>query len=219
MGVVIDVTGQRFGRLIVLGKADPNLKKSKNKSPLYECKCDCGKRVFAYGNYLRAGRTKSCGCLQRDFAKQQGTHYQSKTPLYSCWRHIKQRCTKTNCDSYKNYGGRGITMCDEWLNSFENFRDWALANGYSEKLTIDRIDNNGNYEPSNCRWTTRKEQQNNRRAVRLIEYNGRTMTASQWSEYFGMPYTSFLWRINHGWTMERIDATPTRRGRNGYNSP
>ena len=123
---------------------------------------------------------------------------------------MRSRCYNSNNPDFKHYGGRGIKICEEWYGSYSCFRDWSLSNGYSENLTIDRIDVNGNYEPSNCRWSTRKEQSLNTRSNRYIEYNGETKTLSEWSKIFGLYHKTISYRLNHGWSVEKALTTPTR---------
>ena len=152
---------------------------------------------------MTRGRIRSCGCRHEQ-------HGMTKDRLYHEWTDMRKRCSKTYIKSFPQYGGRGIKVCDEWENSFIAFRDWALANGYSDNLTIDRIDVNGNYEPSNCRWVTKKEQGNNKRNNRVLAHNGKTQTLTQWAEETGIPYSCLQKRIKYGWSVERILTTPVR---------
>lgn len=158
---MIDLTGRTFGRLTVLG---PHGKIGRRF--WWECRCTCGVTKSICGDNLKSGRTNSCGCLRKE--GNQWSHGRSHTSLYNSLRAMKERCRLKSHPGYKNYGGRGITVCEEWCqpkSGAVNFINWALANGYSEGLTIDRIDVNGNYEPSNCRWVTMKEQSQNKRKV------------------------------------------------------
>lgn len=133
------------------------------------------------------------------------------TRLYEIWRSLKKRCLNPKTEQYSNYGGRGITVCDEWRDSFQAFYDWAMANGYRDDLTLDRIDGNGNYEPSNCRWATWKEQQNNRRNNHFITYNGETKTLKQWSEQVGIDWDILYSRLKKGWSVEKALTTKARQ--------
>lgn len=139
------------------------------------------------------------------------THNLSTTPLYRVWASIKKRCYNPNESNYARYGGRGIEVCPEWRNDFKAFYDWAMANGYRDDLSIDRIDVNGNYEPDNCRWATVKEQANNRRNSRLITYNGVTHTMTEWGDLVGIK-ASVIWkRLQRGWSVEATLTTPLKR--------
>jgi hypothetical protein len=201
MGIFVDLSGQKFGMVTVVSRAS-----SRNKDTFFNCKCDCGKIFIARADHLRRGETRSCGCQIVEAAKRAlTTHGMTDTQLYRIYRGMIKRCEKPNSEQARLYKGRGIKVCDEWHN-FETFRDWSLTNGYSENLTIDRIDNNGNYEPSNCRWADLITQANNKRTNRRIEYNGETKTLAQWARVFHIKYQKLWLRLKRGWEFERAVA-------------
>lgn len=171
------------------------------------CKCDCGKEKAVPAWNLVSGQTASCGCKKKDIVNKTITHGQSYTRLYTIWVGMKQRCYYRKHKHYSEYGGRGITVCNEWKNNFQAFHDWSIANGYSDDLTIDRIDVNGIYSPENCQWVTQKEQNNNTRNNHFLEYNGEIHTISEWSKITGIPRTTICNRIKYGWSIEKILAS------------
>lgn len=166
MDRLLDLTGQRFGRLTVQTLV-PYVRR-----PKWACICDCGSSLTLDGRRLRSGNTISCGCYKRErigaSKRTHGESGQNRTRLYGIWRGIIGRCNDPNNKNFKHYGARGIVVCGEWRNSYEPFRDWAVASGYRSDLTIDRIDNDGPYAPANCRWATQQEQNRNKRSLRPV---------------------------------------------------
>lgn len=168
----IDRTGQTFGRLTVLSRADDSVFKNGSRHVRWNCICNCGKEIIVDVTQLVTGHTKSCGCLRTDLlGKSNLKHGGYHDRLYKVFYNMKNRCYNENAGDYKYYGGRGITICDEWINSYESFKQWAYANGYDDsapkgQCTLDRIDVNGMYEPSNCRWVDMATQSRNRRNVK-----------------------------------------------------
>ena len=193
---LIDLSGNRFGKLTVTKRVGTMW-----GSPYYECMCDCGNTTFVSASNLRSGGTKSCG---------ECTHHNlSDTRIYGIYQGMKQRCLNVSNPSYKHYGERGIKICEEWLDDFMNFYNWSMDNGYADDLTIDRIDVNGNYEPSNCRWATREQQSNNTRRNHLVNYKGETHTMSEWAKILNLDYETIARRISaEGWDAERAFNTP-----------
>lgn len=184
-----NLTGLKFGKLTVIG-----IEQTLTRKTYWKCMCECGNYKIVRSDSLICGTVKSCGCLKKQQDRINLTanhsHKMSRTRLYHTWINMKSRCYNKNNKCYDIYGERGITVCDEWINSFESFKNWAAENGYSESLTLDRIDTNGNYEPDNCRWATPKEQANNRRTNHLITIDGTTKNLTQWCEYLGVKVTA-----------------------------
>ena len=211
--VMDEEIGKRYGRLTVIERAENHITSNGKQYRQYLCICDCGAYSIVQGARLRSGKTKSCGCLALESRTK---HSLQNTRLYAVWKHMKERCLNSNAPRFHNYGGRGITICDEWKNDFKTFYDWAIANGYREGLTIDRIDNNGNYEPSNCRWISNLEQQRNRSDNHFLTYNGETKTISEWSEITGINANTLHSRIVYrGWSVEKsLTTIPNRKVKN-----
>lgn len=209
------MTGQRFGKLVVLKRAEDYVLSSGRKLVQWLCLCDCGKEILVIGENLKKGNTTSCGCYKKDLMKQKQTkHGLSNTRISYIYSGMKDRCFNKNDKRYDNYGGRGITICNEWLgeDGFINFYNWAINNGYSENLTIDRIDTNGNYEPSNCRWETLEIQENNRTNNHMLTYNGETMTMAMWAKKMNMNYKTLATRILvYKWSTEDALTKPVRQ--------
>lgn len=202
MGNFVALTGRRFSKLTVIKRGDDYVSPKGYHSAAWLCRCDCGTESVVRGVYLKNGKTKSCGCLRVE-EPNRTTHGQSKTRLYKIWRSMRARCEREKDRNFENYGGRGVTVCDDWTQ-FENFMDWAYLHGYDESLSIDRIDNNGNYDPSNCRWVDMNVQANNTRHNHYITYKGATKTMSQWAKETGIGYHKLKDRINKcGWDIER----------------
>ena len=203
-GIIKDITGQRFGRLTVI----ENVGRDKHRQVIWRCKCDCGKETIIRGYSLRSGNTQSCGCLQDEVReKTHRTHGGVRTRLYTIWGGMKTRCLSPNEPCYQYYGGRGIKVCNEWL-SFDAFREWALSHGYRDDLTLDRINVDGNYEPSNCRWLTIQEQQSNKRSNRVIEFNGESHTLQEWANLIGISHATLIERIERWGSIQEALTIP-----------
>lgn len=198
-----DLTNKTFGYLTVLQLSEDQ---GNGKKPIvkWSCLCKCGKVITVKSDSLISGHTVSCGCKKI-------THgFANKERLYNTWKCMRQRCNNPNNKSYPNYGGKGVKICEEW-NDYSIFRSWALNNGYTDELSIDRINSNGNYEPSNCRWANDKVQMNNQTRNRKILFEGKEYTMSQLAEKFGLSYSAMQHRIERGWSMKRI-ANQKMRG-------
>lgn len=199
----INMIGKKYGRLTILNLHH----KDKNGRLFYLCRCDCGNEKIINGERIRNGKTKSCGCYNKEISKNKFTkHNMRYTKIYNVWRNIKERCASNN----KDYGGRGITICDEWKNDFMSFYNWAMQNGYVEKIengkniiSLDRIDVNGNYEPNNCRWATNDIQCNNKRNNLFVNYKDINYTIAQLSKKFNIKYEK-LRKAYHKGTINKL---------------
>ena len=197
-----DLTGQRFGMLTAV-----SISHRKGTRTYWNCKCDCGGTRVVSGDHLKRMDNTDCGCTRKHISYSK-KHGMSNSRLYTIWALMKYRCNNPNRKEYQDYGGRGIRICKEW-NDPQNFINWALNNGYSDDLTLDRIDNNSGYCPENCRWATKSVQMNNRRTCRYITHNGETKTISQWAKEKGMSYNQLKRRIdNYGWSIEKALNEP-----------
>ena len=196
-----DFTNQKFGKLLAIKPNGVN----KKGQILWECLCDCGNYCIKTSYSLRVGYGIQCDMCKRKMISQKNSKPKKYSKrLYECYVNMKTRATNKNQDHNNRYINRGVKMCDEWLNDYYAFEKWALENGYNENLTLDRIDNNGNYEPNNCRWATAKEQANNRRTNRLLEYNNEFNTMANWSNILGIKYCNIQRMIKKGKTLSEI---------------
>jgi len=200
-----DITGQRFARLTVIGRAE----NATDGTARWKCVCDCGDETVSSGSNLRRGSARSCGCLQKEHARRvvSKAHdavrkYEKRDYLYRAWSGIKTRCFNPKCREWHNYGGRGITVAEEWRNDFLAFAA-AVGHRPTPDHSLDRIDNNGNYEPGNVRWATRIEQASNRRGNLALLVNGETLTASEAARRVGLPPNKVTQRLRYGWSVER----------------
>lgn len=206
MSRLIDLTGKRFDRLIVKERRGTD----NWKSSLWLCKCDCGNECLVTSHNLRTKHTKSCGCLQKEATvKSHTSHGHRHTRLYGIWNSMVARCHRKNSKAFPVYGGRGITVCDEW-KSFADFLEWSLANGYNDGLSLDRINNEEGYCPGNCRWVTMETQANNKRSNVVVEYKGENHTLAEWSKILGIKYATLRKRVGEGWSVEEAFHTPLR---------
>lgn len=206
---MIEKIGKRFGKVVVIKKVIKNDKKYKY---YWLCKCDCGNEKEIRNDCLKENKIISCGCYTKkirakNIIKATFKHGMSETKLYRIWADMKKRCLNKKVDRYKNYGGRGITICNEWLG-FESFKDWALSNGYKEGLSIERINVNGNYEPSNCTWINFKEQSRNRTTNIFVIYNNKKICLAELSEITRIDSKVLYMRYNRGDREERLWRTP-----------
>lgn len=198
------VLGRKFNRLTVIAEY------SKNGRVYRHCLCDCGKYVDTTLDKLESGHTKSCGCIKKGINSKHGF---SDTRLYRIYRKMLRRCYVPEEPAYKYYGAKGIKICDEWLKDRSAFLKWSIENGYSDRLTIDRINVYGNYEPNNCRWATKKEQALNRSNNVIYEYNGVKQTEIEWAAEYGINRTTLSNRIKRGWSVEKALTEPIKENK------
>lgn len=204
-----DLTGNKYGMLTVIKFAY-----TKNKKSYWLCKCDCGnEKVIRQDSFKnnREHKTLSCGCFNKKQKSEAKTHGMSNTKLYHVWAGMKDRCFNKNNSHFKDYGGRGIKVCDEWTQNFENFYNWSKDNGYEEGLSIDRIDNNKGYSPENCRWANQEVQCSNVRRNRRYTYNNKTLTITEWAKETGINRATLNARLNKGMSIEDAICTPIKK--------
>lgn len=217
MSRVIDIQGKTFGRLRVI---EQDMSASSHEAK-WLCECTCGKRISTYGSGLRSGNTRSCGCLRKEIASNNfRTHGKSKERLYNAWLMMTQRTTNPKNDAYHNYGGKGIKVCEAWRD-YETFRSWAYSTGYDENAphqgcTIERIDNDGDYTPENCRWIPMSEQSRNTCRNRMLTFEGETRILNDWAKKTGIPSGSIRRRLKDGWTVEKALTVPIRKAKARY---
>lgn len=205
-----NITGKKFGKLTAIRLASSS---SKDGHARWHCDCDCGGKSIVNSNNLRTGNTKSCGCMQIKSGKNNSCFKDGRSHMreYYLWFEIRSRCLNKNSKSYKNYGGRGISICSRW-ESFENFIA-DMGKRPTPDHSIDRIDNDGDYEPDNCRWATRRQQANNKRSNVNLTMNGETKTIAQWVRKTGFDHSTIRRRIKMGWPVEKILTHPVRKHR------
>ena len=213
----LDLTGQRFGRLTVLYEAEPEVYHRPDRPGKVKrirrwvCECDCGRKTVVYASNLTRGTTRSCGCYGRETARELHKetwikHGMSRSRVYRIHKGMVQRCSNPNSTNYSRYGNRGIYVCDEWLGEegFEHFYDWAMAHGYRDNLSIDRIDNDGPYAPWNCRWVDIKIQQNNMRGNKIVQMRDEQHTVSEWSELLNVSRDKIRYWMQRGLTGDEL---------------
>lgn len=212
-----DIVNTQIGFLFVRSRAPDRVEPSGRKKVQYWCDCSCGsKNLLRLRDTLKDNsKTHSCGCMtiekiRKSNTRHGGSHKGSWQRLYRIWSLMKDRCNNSNSPAYKNYGGRGITVCDEW-GLYESFREWALSNGYQDNLTLDRIDVSGNYTPNNCRWIPMCEQSKNRRLCNYITINNEKRCMSEWGRIFNISPSTISYRLKMGWSPEKAVMTPARK--------
>lgn len=202
MAAIIDLSGKKFGRLTALEICG----RTHRGQCIWRCQCDCGNKKDVVSNSLQTGNTKSCGCIHKSKLSERNKSFAidyKKTRLYRIWGRMIYRCTNTASSDYSRYGGKGVKVCEEWM-SFSNFQEWANSNGYSDNLSIDRIDFDGSYEPKNCRWATSKLQANNKSSNNLITYNGLTKSLAEWAEEYNTDSSKIRYRLRRNWDINKV---------------
>lgn len=214
MPKLIDLTGERFGRLVVLERLENYVSENGSSATMWKCKCDCGNIVNVRSSNLRNGHTRSCGCLfDEEHYNFHKTHGDSYSRIYNILRRMKDRCYNPRNNRYYRYGGRGITVCEEWLD-YNNFKKWAFENGFNEnssrkECSLDRIDSDGNYCPENCRWVNSFIQNNNKSNTVMLTYKGVTHSIIEWSAILGMSRGTLYNRLYlYNWPLEKAFETP-----------
>lgn len=202
-----DLKGQRFGRLTAIERTDS----LGRKGVYWKCVCECGKETSVHARALVSGHTKSCGCLAAEVISKPKSHGLSNTKEYSIWKAIRRRCNGKLATNYARYGGRGIKVCEEW-NDFTNFYKWCAESGYSDGLTIDRINNDGDYSPTNCRWVDKLVQGNNKSNNRRVVYNGESVTLMQLERMTRIDHRTLGKRLDAGWTVEQCTTISPKFG-------
>lgn len=207
MAQLVDLVGKRFDRLLVLER-----KGSVCNHARWRCRCDCGGEALVTTSHLNRGHTRSCGCVRKEIASRQGkasaTHGMTGTPLYKIWVGIKTRCSNPRVQEFKNYGGRGIMMCARWRDSFEAFVE-DMGPRPTSKHSIERVDNDGNYEPDNCIWLEKRLQGRNTRRTMWLEFRGRRLRLSEWANEVGLRPRTLYQRLERGWSLKKALTTPT----------
>lgn len=207
----INLSGKKFGYLTIIEHVEHRYTQSGKAIARVKCKCECGKIVIKDTQNVKRG-TLSCGCKTKELKSNNGTHCMSKTRLYHTWVRIKSRCYYEQNNRFYKYGARGITVCKEWLHNFQVFYKWAIDNGYRDDLTIDRIDVNGNYEPSNCRWVDNCVQARNKTNTIIVNYNGVDYCLKELCRILKLPYKT-VWQRCHvlNWNIDKAINTPIRK--------
>lgn len=198
--------GTKRNKLTILS----HFKKGKNKCNYFRCLCECGRVAEIRANHLFNDNQETCGRFHKKYENSKVGE-----ALYSAWSGMMHRCYDTNHHKYSSYGARGIKICNEWQNNYDVFYNWAINNGYKLGLWLERINNNGNYCPENCRWATRKEQMRNTRRTKYIHYQGEMLCLAEWCENLNLCYSTIINRLNRGWSIERAFETPTNKTFNG----